>query len=51
MNINVYINVQNCTEIPLSNEQLAVSVNIYKSTSLGFTWSLDTFDALAGLAA
>ena len=37
------MNVQNYTEILVGNYLLPVSVDIYASTSLDFTWSLDTF--------
>lgn len=36
------MNVQNYTEILVGNYLLPVSVDIYTSTSLDFTWSLDT---------
>lgn len=41
------MNVQNYTEILVGNYLLPVSVDIYTSTSLDFTWSLDTFRCIA----
>ena len=34
-------------EILVGNYLLSVSMNIYTSTSLDFTWSLDTFRCIA----